>query len=539
MSSPDDEVFVRGGGSGSECGEQTSGLEAGSPAPRGPGPDPGPEPGAPRSGEGEGGDGFPDSEGFELERAVLEAGEPVLSGCEGRPGSPADDTGYAVQLSDESLAAILQQLADLDLLGIRRHMSPERYAVGEVSALRDLEARPSTRGAAAQRCGKAAQAEAGPLCVGGPKAGRAWGNPKRGTKSRLNKAVDRQWPPSGSLAGLLSDSESSDECSEIQPMRVSIYPKDGGQAKLNSPKDPGDTPRHSNVQGRENLLDVPGTCLSSAPGGLISVVERQGRQGDADQEDISPPKKMQSVVRRKGGSLPSYPGVAAAAAAPAAATTARLPRPSPRRKRVQEKKAFGGVSKPALGRTFPSWGRGISAAPLDPATLPPIFGIPLLGRSKKYALVPGGTKESKHTGAGKKPVARRARESVAAVAVSGEDNDPNRDPVAKGQPTTDRPWPSCSRVHRGEPSSANPSIRGGQDSGNSEPVAMNKGEVMPRGPGPSGDQRPADRPPRPKRQQQPPGKQGCPRCVVLQREIDDLKEQLASMQYLAETFQIL
>uniref|UniRef100_A0AC11E4Y5 Uncharacterized protein n=1 Tax=Ovis aries TaxID=9940 RepID=A0AC11E4Y5_SHEEP len=488
MSSPDDEVFVWGGGSGSECGEQTSGLEAGSPAPRGPGPDPGPEPGAQRSGEGEGGDGFPDSEGFELERAVLEAGGPVLLGREGRPGSPADDTGYAVQLSDESVAAILQQLADLDLLGIRRHMSPERYAVGEVSALRDLEARPSTRGAAAQRCGEAAQAEAGPLCVGGPRAGRAWGNPKRGTKSRLNMAVDRQWPPSGSLAGLLSDSESSDECSEIQPMRVSIYPKDGGQAKLNSPKDPGDTPRHSNVQGRENLLDVPGTCLSSAPRGLISVVERQGRQGDADQEDISPPKKMQSVLRGKGGSLPSYPGVAAAAAAPAAATTARL--------------------------TFPSWGRGISATPLDPATFPPIFGIPLLGRSKKYALVPWGAKESKHTGAGKKPVARRARDSVAAVAVSGEDNDPNRDPVTKGQ--VSRPGPSSlptlapatlPRTHVFTPCSPSPSLRGRHW------VAL-------------GDQRPADRLPRPKRQQQPPGRQGCPRCVVLQREIDDLKEQL-------------
>ncbi|KAM7225523.1 hypothetical protein CapIbe_023500 [Capra ibex] len=172
MSSPDDEVFVWGGGSGSECGEQTSGLEAGSPAPRGPGPDPGPEPGAPRSGEGEGGDGFPDSEGFELERAVLEAGGPVLLGREGRPGSPADDTGYAVQLSDESVAAILQQLADLDLLGIRRHMSPERYAVGEVSALRDLEASPSTRARPPRGVGKrhrlrpALSASAGPRQAG-------------------------------------------------------------------------------------------------------------------------------------------------------------------------------------------------------------------------------------------------------------------------------------------------------------------------------------------------------------------------------------
>ena len=130
MSSSDDKELVCGPDFGSECGEQTSGLEASSTAPRGPGPDPGPEPGAPRSGEGEGGDGFPDPEGFESEREVLEAGGPVLLGCEGRPGSPADDTGYALQLSDESLQAIVRQLADLDLRGILRHMSPESQAVG-------------------------------------------------------------------------------------------------------------------------------------------------------------------------------------------------------------------------------------------------------------------------------------------------------------------------------------------------------------------------------------------------------------------------
>ena len=102
-------------------------------------------------------------------------------------------------------------------------------------------------------------------------------------------AVDHQWPPSESPAGLLSDPESSDEFGEIEQMRVSTYPKDGGQAKLNSPEDPRNAPRCLNVQGRENLLNVPGTCLSSAPPGLISVVERQGRQGDAEQEDASHP----------------------------------------------------------------------------------------------------------------------------------------------------------------------------------------------------------------------------------------------------------
>ncbi|XP_060993296.1 uncharacterized protein CXorf49 homolog [Dama dama] len=528
MSSPDDEVSLSGAGFSAECGEQTSGLEAGSAGLQGPGP--GPEAGTPRSCEGEGGDGFPEPEGFESEQEVLEAGGPVLWGCEGRPGSPADNQEDALQLVDESVAAILQQLADLNVLGTLRYLSQESYAVGEVSALRDLKARPRSRGGATQRCGEAAQTEASPLQVGG--------NPKRGTRSRLNVALDCQWPPSESPARLLSDPKSTDEFSEIERMRVSIYPKDGGQAKLNSPKDPGNPPRCLNVQGRENLLKVPGTCLSLAPRGLISVEGRQGRQSDTEQEDISPPKKMQSVLWGKGGSLPSYPRVAVASAT-AAAATGSGPQPTPRRKGVQEKKSLGGVSKPAAGRTFPSWGQGISATPLEPATFPPISGIPLLGRSKKYALVPWGAEDSKHTITGKKSVARRAWESVAAMAVSGADNEPNRDPFPKGQLTTDRPWPTCPSVHHGEPGRANLNIRDTQDSGNSEPVAMNKGEVRLRGPGPSGDQEPTDHPPRPKRQQQPPGMQSCPRCLVLQREIDELKEQLASMRYLAKKFQIL
>ncbi|KAB0338629.1 hypothetical protein FD755_025199, partial [Muntiacus reevesi] len=342
MSSPDDEVSVLGAGFGSEHGEQTSGLEAGS-APRSANM---------RSGEGEGGDGFPDPEGFESEREVLEAGGPVLQGRERRPGSLADDQGDALQLADESVAAILQQLADLNVLGTRRYLSQESYAVGEVSALRDLEVRPCSRGGAAQRCGEAAQAE----------AGQAWGT--------LRKAL-----------------------------RV-------GQAKLNSPEDPGNTPRRLHVQGRVNLLNVPGTCQSSAPQRLILV-------------DTSP-MKMQSVLWGKGNSLSSYPGVAVVSAT-AAASTGSGPRPTPRRKGAQEKKSLGDVSKPAVGRTFPSW------------------GVPLLGRSKKYALIPWGAEESKHTGAGKKSMARWALESVAAMAVSGEENDPNRDPFPKGQPSP-RGW---------------------------------------------------------------------------------------------------
>ena len=79
------------------------------------------------------------------------------------------------------------------------------------------------------------------------RGGPAGGNPKRGTKSRLNVAADHQLPPLEGSCGLLSDSESSDEFSDRELMRVSIYPKDGGQAKLNSLKGPRNMPRHSTV----------------------------------------------------------------------------------------------------------------------------------------------------------------------------------------------------------------------------------------------------------------------------------------------------
>ena len=63
----------------------------------------------------------------------------------------------------------------------------------------------------------------------------------------MNVAADHQLPPLEGSFGLLSDSESSDEFSDRELMRVSIYPKDGGQAKLNSLKGPRNMPRHSTV----------------------------------------------------------------------------------------------------------------------------------------------------------------------------------------------------------------------------------------------------------------------------------------------------
>ena len=229
----------------------------------------------------------------------------MLWGCEGRPGSPADEQGDALQLADKSVLGILHQLTNLNVLGNRRYLFQESYVVGEVSAFWAFKACPPSRGSSPQRCGESEQAEAIPLLVRGPKAGRACGSAKRGPKSRLNVAVDHQWSPSESTSRLLSDPESSDEFSEIELMRMSNYPKDGGQAKLNRPEDPRNTPRCLNVQGRENLRNVPATCLSSAPPGLISVVERQGRQGLQSRRMPRPLRKCRACSGGKGAAWPA------------------------------------------------------------------------------------------------------------------------------------------------------------------------------------------------------------------------------------------
>ncbi|XP_060148021.1 uncharacterized protein CXorf49 homolog [Globicephala melas] len=533
MSSPD-EVYVWGRRVRPKVRERAGVRIAGPAVP--PGPDPGPESGEPRSGKG--GGGFPDPEGFQSKREMLEARGPVLWGREGGPGSPDEHTRDLLDLIDESEAANLQQLTDQDVLGVRRYPSPESsttFKESTVWTLR-LEAGPGGRGAPGQSCGEAPTAPAGPLHLGGPEAGRALGNPKRGTKRRLNVAADRQRRSAEGLAWLLSDSESSDEFSETQLMTVSTYRRGGGQAKPSRPEDPGDTPRHSKFQVRENYRHVTGSSLSWAPRGLSSVVERQG----VGEQGISSPKKMQSVLWGKGGSKPSYPGAAAAAAAAAASVSAAaaggLPQVTPRKNGAQEKKSVGEASKLALGGTFRSRGQRISATPVEPATFPPVSGIPLPGRPKSYTLVLSGTKQSKHSGAGKKSVVRWARESEA---VAGEDKDPNRDPAPKGQLLTHRPGTSCLRMHRRKASSGDVNTRGPQDPGNSEPLALNQGEVMPRGPAPSGDQGPLDHPPRPETQQQPLGTPCCPWCLELKREVDELKEQLAAIQYLADKLQTL
>ncbi|KAI5945270.1 hypothetical protein MM560_G64n5 [Manis javanica] len=530
MTSPDKMSAYRAG-FGSEGGKQAGVQPADPRALRGPAL--GLERGAPCGGKG----GFLDPEGFESKREVMEVGGPMLWGREGRPGYPVDDKGdalhYAFHLADESVVAAItqQQLSVRGTLGGRRKPFPESYAFEGSVKWPGPEAGPGGGGMVALGFMESQAASATLLQLDAFDEPWAWGRlSKRGIKSRQKVGVGRQWPWAEGQTGPPLDPNSSDELGEIQLMRMSLYPKEGDQAKPSSPEDSRNTPRCLNLHLRENFPHVPGSVLSSAPLGFTSAVERQA----LGQVDISTAKKMQSVFWEKVGSRPSYPG-AGVGTSVSTASTGGLHQATLTEKVAQGKKSPEDVSKGTLGKTFPSWGQRVLAAPLETATFPPVSGVPLPGMSKRYSLVRLFAKHSKHRGAGKNSVARRTQEFELLV---GGDNDPVGDPVPKGQPPTPSPGP-CLCMHRGECHIGNLDTRAPQVPGNSQPLTPIQEDIMPRGPAPSGDQEPLDVSPRPERQQQPAGAQGCCQCVVLQREIDELKNQLAAMQSLFDKFQAL
>lgn len=418
MSSPDeDEGSVWGAGVDPEGGLQAEGLGLALETP-------------PGISEGEG--GLPDPEAFEAEE---EAGGWVLTGREGRPGSPADVEGHTLHhLGNEAASAILQQLTDRGDLHDRRYPSPE--SCDSEGSVVWVEPEPSASGISPWPRAPAGSplVSAVPPYFRAPEGRRASGSTKRGAKgakARAKVPAVPQWSCAPCTEGLgsPSDSESSDDFGEMQLLRVSIRRKGGGPLKPSSPQD---TPRPTGTRGREEFPPVAGSFLSSVPRRPTSVVDRQA----VGELDVSS-RKAQSVVRPKVGSRVSY--------LPGAAAVGGLPRAPPRRKVVQEKKFPGGPPRVFPGSIFPSWGQRASAAPLEPATFPPISGVPLLRRDKKSSLVPSGTKQSKYTGAGQKSLARRKRGSEPVV---GEEKDPKGQvsirPRSSPLPTLPLPHPCTS-----------------------------------------------------------------------------------------------
>nr|XP_005004258.1 uncharacterized protein CXorf49 homolog [Cavia porcellus] len=499
--------------------------------------------GPPQSGEGEGSSSdhrgerdsnLLDHNFYELnpesEEEVTVGRREVLWGCEGRPGSPADeeeDTAldFVPHLNIEC-ASMVQQMSNLEVQGTRRYPSQSLALSSDSHASRvsamwvDTESGPSQRTVLVPSCVEGQWDSGAPLHTSGHEGGQPWRGLKSSTKSRMTVSGAARRPSSDSDP----ESKSSDEFNEIQPMRVNISRKGKGQARSSFPKEPADAARHLNIRAQASVPHLRGSVMTFAPRRLTSAMGKQ----PSGELDASSSKKMQNVVWAKGEGRPSYPGASAIAGV--------LPRATMRKKEAQEKKSLGSGSRVILGRAFPSWGQRFRAAPLEPSTFPPISGVPLLGKSKGFSLLPSGSKSSKQGATGKRSSARRARESQP---VAGEDKGPNGDPILQAQLPTHRPGPRCLNMHHGEFFSGDADTRAAEVPAASQPLTVSQGGLPPRGPVLSGDQEPTVHVPILERQQPPFGAQGCPRCLVLQKEIDDLREQLAVLQSLTDKFQTL
>ncbi|XP_040596866.1 uncharacterized protein CXorf49 homolog [Mesocricetus auratus] len=457
-----------------------------------------------------------------LDRDDME-GRSVIWGCEGRPGTPVDERGdsldFVQQLTVEG-TSFGQHVANREAWGIRRYPSPRSSAAEPFGPWADSDASTSRRSMWPPSSVEGKQFSATQLHPRGLGQAMAWVTPRRGATSRIIASDDIQY--------LSSDPESSDESIETQMMRVTISYKEGGQAKSSGLTELEDTARHANVQGRGSFVHVPPSVLCSTPRGLSSGMEKQA----PGVLEGSLCKKKQTVVWSKEGSRTGYPGASAASASAAApAASGALPKTSPRKKTAQEKKPD--ASRGPLGRTFPPWGQRLKSAPVEPATFPPISGVALLGKASKCSL-PSGPKECKPFCTGKRSMARKTKESQPG---DKEDNDQTRDPGLQAQLPTHRAEPPCS--YRGDVTSGDPNLRAPQVPGNSQLVALSQRSARPRAPAPAGDQELSL--PLPfrvgERQYQRPGTVGCEQCLILQKEIEELKEQLAIMQALNEKFQ--
>ncbi|XP_015357086.2 uncharacterized protein CXorf49 homolog [Marmota marmota marmota] len=479
--------------------------------------------GPPCSGDGEG--GLPDLQDFEFnlegDWEEMEAGNMVLRGCEARPNSPTDEGACWDLMPHLTIEpeTIIQELTGWEPCDSPRYLYPDSSAAERSTIWANTEVGLRGRGVQALSSLEMQPALAAPLChPSWPEGRRAWGNPQRQTRSRI--MVNREALQPSVIP------EYSDVFNKLQLIRESIYPKGRGQAVFNSSKIPGDTARSTSASAWGNVLHMPVPLMTPAPGTLASAMKKTLEELEAGSS-----KKMQSVLWGKRGRRHSYLGATASAAA-----SGGLPRASPKKKPIQEKKSLRDGSKVTLVRTFPSWGQRIKAAPLEPATFPSVSGIPLLEISKRHSLLPLEPKQAKHSDTGKRSIAKKTWQSQL---VACEDSGLSRDAVPQAHFSMHWPGTPAMFMHPGEIGRSDPNTRVSQPPGSSQTWDLGQGGLISRAPAPFDDQASAVRPLIRERQEQPHGALGCPWCVALQKERDDLKEQLAAMQSLMDKFQAL
>nr|XP_040147826.1 uncharacterized protein CXorf49 homolog [Ictidomys tridecemlineatus] len=549
--------------------------------------------GPPRSGDGKGGLLDPQDFEFNLEGdwEEMDAGSMVLRGCEARPNSPADEGACWDLMPHLTIEpeTIIQELTGWESCDSPRYLYPDSSAAEGSTIWANTEVGLRRRGVQALSSLEMQPALAAPLChPSWPEGRQAWGNPQRRTRSRI--MVNREALQPSVIP------EYSDVLNELQLIRESIYPKGRGQAVFNSSKIPGNTARSTSASAWRNVLHMPVPLMTPTPGTLASAMKKQ----TLEELEAGSSNKMQSVLWGKRGRRHSYLGATASAAASGGRPRAS-PKKKPIQEKkslrdgskvtlVRTFPSWGQRIKaaPLEPATFPSvsgirlleMSKRHSLLPLEPkqAKHSDTGKRSIAKKTWKSQLVACEDSGLSRDAVPQAHVSRFSSSSSSSSSSPPPSLYPSLPlfhlPLAKGwllgahlslgcqivvvvvganikKLSMHQPGMPAMFMHTGDIGRSDPDIRVSQPPGGSQTWDLNQGGRITRAPAPfgrlgswilcvlSGDQASAVHPLIRERQEQPHGALDCPWCVALQKERDDLKEQLAAMQSLTDKFQAL
>ncbi|XP_058514779.1 uncharacterized protein CXorf49-like [Ochotona princeps] len=439
------------------------------------------------------------------EPEMIQAGATALKACETRPNTPVSDREGPRGSVSQFVGAHTTVLQPQTLQGsraVQRFLSPESRAA-EAAAIwpPPVEAGPNQRGVVVNWGSKELmQACAAPWLRSPPKeGGRAPGlSNRRGARQQLNITTDVQRACGEGLVGLPSDPESYVELRDMQTGRASINLKRDGQAMQ-----PTESPRYSISPRRENFPHVSGPFSTTALWSRDSTIERQvvGELGP------SSPKKMQAWLSRRVGGKSSPPRGADAATG----KTEALPQALPSRQLSPGKRSLGNSPEVVLGTALSP--RRRRQLPVDPATIPPVTGISLLPKPGTSSLA-WEPKQSKQGSPEKKSGARRQTQLV------------TRGDLGSTRAPDSRSHLPSQRYKHHESSSGDTDIQEPQVMATFKPLPSSRGSFTARGLVISRVKQPSSHQQTLKMPEFPPGIEGCPRCTVLEEEVQDLRNEL-------------
>lgn len=223
---------------------------------------------------------------------------------------------------------------------------------------------------------------------------RAKGSRVSRTKKKKKNIKSKKAVPEEIQDPLPESDSSTDECSEVQVMRVTICFKNGEQIVSGNAMDPGDRNRKKNAQTSGSFHNVASSRQMSAPRSHTLGMRKLG---------ASCSNRKATVFRGKEQSRSRYPRAVAGGLWKAN---------NPKKKSSQEKKPLQDTPKVIGRRPGVLWGQRSKAPPVETSAIPTIICVPTVESSKKHFTTPVDSTEPTDGTSRKKAVAKNTRKTL-------------------------------------------------------------------------------------------------------------------------------